>query len=149
MRTEGVLRRSFINKYDSIIDKINIIRTSKNNRLELIDYENLISLKEHLRKEFEEALKQESNVYKEIELLEALVKVAYQIWGGTFQTIESVVNFFSILFDRKENLQKFFERQEKRVSRAKCFATKKLGNEAVLIEYIDKLLQKTKEAWYK
>ena len=85
LRNEGVLRNKFINKYNSIIDKINVIRTSKDNRLELVDYEILISLKEDLKKEFEEALTQESSVYKEIELLEALAKVAYQIWGGTFQ----------------------------------------------------------------
>jgi len=29
------------------------------------------------------------------------------------------------------------------------FARNKLGNEAVLIEYMEKLIQKTKEAWYK
>jgi hypothetical protein len=149
LRNEGVLRNNFINKYNSIIDKINVIRTSKDNRLDLVDYETLISLKESLKEEFEEALIQESSVYKEIELLEALAKVAYQIWGGTFQTIESVINFFSILFDRKRNIQKLFEQQEKRISKAKKFATKKLGDEAVLIEYMDRLVLKTKEAWYK
>ena len=149
LRSEGILRNKFINRYNSIIDKINVIRTSKENRLDLVDYESLISLKEELKKEFEEALADEAAIYKEIELIESLAKVAYQLWGSAIQTVESVVNFFSILFNRKRNWQQLVENQEKRMSKAMKFASSRLGNEAVLIEYMDGLVSKTKEAWYK
>ncbi|GEM_PF-2918408 len=149
LRTEGVLRNKFINRYNGIIDKINVIRTSKENRTELVNYDELIALKEEIRKEFIESLSDEASVYKEIELLEASAKVAYQIFGGTIQTIESVINFFSILFDKKKNVQKILEKQENRIAKAKIFAVQKMGNETALIEYMDMLVLKTKESWHK
>lgn len=149
LRTEGVLRNKFIDRYNGIIDKINVIRTSKDNRTDLVNYDELISLKENIRKEFVESLSDEASVYKEIELLEASVKVAYQIFGGTIQTIESVINFFNILFDKKKNVQTILEKQENRIAKAKMFAVQKLGNETTLIEYMDMLVLKSKESWHK
>jgi len=118
LRQTGVLKNKFTNRYNSIIDKINVIRTSKENKLDLVNYESLISLKEELKKEFEETLIDEAAIYKEIELLESLAKVTYQLWGGPIQTVESVINFFSILFNRKRNWQQLINTQEKRMSKS-------------------------------
>lgn len=148
LRSEGVLRNKFIDRYNGIIDKINVIRTSKENRTDLVNYDELIALKEDIKKEFMESLTDEASVYKEIELLEASAKVAYQIFGGTIQTIESVINFFNILFDKKKNVQKIMEKQENRIAKAKMFAVQKMGNETSLIEYMNMLVLKSKDSWH-
>ncbi len=149
LRTEGVLKNKFIERYNGVIDKINVIRTSKENRTDLVKYDELIALKEEIRKEFVESLSGEASIYKEIELLEATAKVAYQIFGGTIQTIESVINFFNILFDKKKNVQKIMEKQENRITKAKMFVVQKMSNETTLIEYMNMLVLKAKESWHK
>ena len=149
LRSESVLHSRFVTKYDAIIDKINLIRATSNNNLDLVDFDELISLKEQLMVEFQEALKDELNIYKKIEIIEALVKIAYQLWGGTLQSIESVINFFSILFDKKSNWEVFLQKQENRTNKAKKFAQNRLSKETVLIDYMDKLVLKTKDAWHR
>ena len=149
LRSDSILQNKFVKKYDSIIDKINIIRTTSQNYTELVDFEELISLKEQLRIEFMYALQDEISIYHKIEIIEALVKIAYQLWGGSLQSIESVINFFSITFNRKHDWEKFLKKQEKRVLIARDFAKKRLSKETTLLDYMDKIVIKTKDAWYK
>jgi hypothetical protein len=149
LRNESVLHSRFVSKYDAIIDKINLIRVNSKNNLDLVDFDELISLKEQLMVEFQQALKEELDIYKKIEIVEALAKIAYQLWGGTLQSIESVINFFSILFNKKSNWEEFLQKQENRTNKAKKFAQNRLSSETILIDYMDKLVIKTKDAWYK
>jgi hypothetical protein len=149
IRNESVLHNKFVSKYETIIDRINTIRTTSKNNIELVDFDELISLKEQLRVEFQNSINDELSIYKKIEIIEALAKIAYQLWGGTLQSIESVVNFFSIVFNKKKNWEDFLRKQEIRAEKAKGFAQNRISKETVLIDYMDKIVNKTKEAWYR
>lgn len=148
-RTNGILQDKFIGKYESILDEINTISRIGEGKLELLNYEELIQTKEKISKEFEESLDVEKSLYVELELIESLLKVAYQIFGSTIQTIEAVVNFFSIPLNKRKNWNNFLQKQENRIKKATKFARNTVSGHPVLIEYMDELLKKSKEAWDK
>ncbi len=101
IREQGCLQNAFIATYENIIDKINVPRTTDADPYKLINFDELIDLKERLKVEFKKELSTEANFYKRIEITESLLKIAYQLLGGTIQTLESVVNFFSVISNKK------------------------------------------------
>jgi len=149
LRNDCILQNKFISKYDSIINSVNALSVDSFNRTELMNFEALISLKERLRAKFYNSMKEEISIYHKIEIIEALVKIVYQLWGGPIQSINSVINFFSIHINKKQNWSKFLINQQRRVTIAQNFAKKRLGKETVLIDYMNMIVTKTKEAWYK
>ncbi|MEM1119815.1 MAG: hypothetical protein AAGJ18_05165 [Bacteroidota bacterium] len=148
-RQNGVLHKRFVIKYEEIINGINEIKQSKKNNLELVDFEQLIEMKEKLRKQFEDSLVEEAALYTELELIEAMLKVAYQLWGSTLQTVEAVINLFSITLGNKKNWNKFLTKQEKRINTASNFVSRRLSGQSVLIDYMNAIVQKSKASWYK
>jgi len=148
-RKDGVLHGRFIAKYESVIDNINNINRLGNAKLDLMNYEELIQTKEIIKKRFEESLQKEASLYVELEAIESFLKIAYQIFGSTIQTIDAVVNFLSIPIGQRKNYKKFLTKQEQRITIATKFAQNRLSEEPVLIEYMSELLRKSKEAWYR
>lgn len=148
-RENGIIQSKFIEKYDSIIDKINKIKRVQTERLELVDFEYLIKLREQLRNEFENSLKEETTLYTELELIEAVLKVAYQLWGSALQTVEAVVNFFTIALGKKKSWDNFLVKQEQRINAASKFVSNRISGKPILIEYMNEVVKKSKEAWYK
>lgn len=148
-RENGVLQNKFIHKYDSIIGKINNVPKLGEEKIELLNFDELITLKESMKKEFNESLSREVSIYTELELIESLLKVAYQIFGGAVQTVDAVINFFSIPFKKRKNWNSFLKKQENRIHRASKFASNRISGDAVLIEYMEQLMKKSKEAWHK
>lgn len=148
-REGGVLQNKFISKYDSIISKINNVPKLGSGKIELLDFDELIALKESMKGEFNESLSREVSIYTELELIESLLKVAYQIFGGAVQTVDAVINFFSIPFNKRKNWDSFLKKQENRIQRASKFASNRISGDAVLIEYMEELMKKSKDAWHK
>ncbi|MEM9919192.1 MAG: hypothetical protein AAF990_13905 [Bacteroidota bacterium] len=148
-RKECIIQNDFINKYNSVIENIDGVPKLGDAKIVLLDFDQLINLKASIRSEFSRTLDQEVSLYTELELLESLMKVTYQIFGGAIETVSSVVNFFSIPFNKQKDWNVFLKNQELRIERAYKFASKRISNKAVLIEYMEELMKKSKEVWYK
>ncbi len=149
IREQSCLQESFIKTYDSIISKVNTPAISDGNPYRMMKFDELIDLKEKLRLEFKNELSDEVAFYKKIEITESLLKIAYQLFGGTIQSLESVVNFFSVMLDKKNDWDSYLTRQEQRIQSATKYATKFYSDEPVLIEYMQQLTSKAKSGWYK
>lgn len=142
-------RNLFIERYASILDGVNGATQIGTGRLDLLKYEELIQIKWEITKSFEDLLRDEASLYKQIEITESLLKIAYQILGGTIQTIESVVSFFSITLGKQKNWNDFMQKQQNRIERALKFARNRFTGQPVLIEHMEYLTKKARESWYK
>ena len=80
--------------------------------------------------------------------METLLKVAYGFLGGPIQAIQSVSNYFGSFDKRWKGWGEFFENQENRIKRATKVAGKKFYGEPMLLEYMNKLVGKAKDAWH-
>jgi len=109
MREQSCLQENFINTYDNIINRVNTPRVTDSDPYKMMKFDELIDLKETLRLEFKKELLNEAEFYKKIEVTESLLKIAYQLLGGTIQSLESVVNFFSVVLNKKDDWDSYLK----------------------------------------
>ena len=140
---QQVLSRSFSTRYEKILSGINGISGVTKNRSDLLNFHELIELKSNIKVEFDAMLSEEAKIYKQVEVAESLMNVAYQLFGGTLSTIESVISFLSLVTGRRRDWEKYQKWQNRRMEIAQSYARNKLLGQPVLIEYIDMLACKT------
>lgn len=138
----------FTQKFSTIVD-----RTAKSFEVGeaqtgVANFDDLISMKSSIGKEFQDQIKGEVNLLSGIRMVEALLRVPFQLYGGSLQAIESLISFMALTQANDNDWKELVSRKIHRAERARDFATRHYFGQPVLLDFLDEVIQRAKMNWH-
>lgn len=140
--------RNFTRKFTSIVDRIAKSFEVGEAQTGVAKFEDLISMKSLIGREFQEQIKGEVTLLSGIKMVEALLRVPFQLYGGSLQAIESLISFMALTQANDNDWKELVARKIRRAERARDYATRHYFGQPVLLDFLDEVIQRAKMNWH-
>ena len=138
----------FTQKFSSIVDESARLHNVGSHQSGLVGFDDLISLREEISLGFREQIKGEVSLFSGIKMVETLLRVPFQLYGGGLQALESLVSFMALTQSNDHDWKMMIGNKIKTAEKARDYATRRYLGEPVLIDFLDQVVQRAKKNWH-
>lgn len=140
--------QDFTNAFSSLIDGAAKLKNVGSNQSGIATFSELIEVRATLSHGFKSEIQREVGIFAGLQMIETLMRIPMQLYGGALQAIESLISFMALTQTNDNDWKNLVSRKLQKANRAQAFAARKFTGEPVLLDFMGQITEKAKANWH-